>query len=350
MAATQDYAASITGVALRVTRLDANGALLNGPGDSYTTSAFMSVSFTPEYEAGDEITQKSASGSVCVTYKAPDTLKRITMEVAICEPDPELTSLISGGLLLRKSVDYGTAGQANRSVGWASPAVGDDPSGNGVAIEAWSLAIKDGRKSGTLPYFHWVFPYAKLSLSGDRVIENGLLANTFQGYGLGNDQFQAGPDGRWEFPAAADRPYSYARDSYAPTGLSGFYTWHAALTSSISNKALTSEVAVLTTSTPHNFIIGDTVTVTGVGGVFDGSHTITAKTNTTFSFSAVGATNVTSATVTGGTAIVGAGARAVDDLVDLDNGTVDYNVPGSVYYNPELANDYILNSTEDPTT
>ena len=102
--ATQDYAASIQGVSIRVTRLDASGTLLNDPGDSYTTSGFMRLSFTPEYEEGDEITEKSANGAVCVTYKSPDTLKRITMELAICEPDPELTQLISGGLLLRKNL------------------------------------------------------------------------------------------------------------------------------------------------------------------------------------------------------------------------------------------------------
>jgi hypothetical protein len=101
--ATQEYAASIQGVSIRVTRLDAVGNLLNGPGDSYTTSAFMRVSFTPEYEEGDEITEKNANGVVCVTYKSPDTLKRITMELAICEPDPEISALISGGLLLRKT-------------------------------------------------------------------------------------------------------------------------------------------------------------------------------------------------------------------------------------------------------
>jgi hypothetical protein len=95
--ATQDYAASIQGVSIRVTRLDAAGNLLNQPGDSYTTSAFMRISFTPEYEEGDEITEKAADGTVCVTYKSPDTLKRITMEVAICEPDPELTQMMSGG-------------------------------------------------------------------------------------------------------------------------------------------------------------------------------------------------------------------------------------------------------------
>jgi hypothetical protein len=101
--ATQDYAASIQGVSIRVTRLDAAGNLLNGAGDSYTTSAFMRASFTPEYEEGEEITEKGANGVICVSYKAPDTLKRITMELAICEPDPELSQLLSGGLLLRKN-------------------------------------------------------------------------------------------------------------------------------------------------------------------------------------------------------------------------------------------------------
>jgi hypothetical protein len=94
--ATQEYAASIQGVSIRVTRLDSAGNLMTGPADSYTTSAFMRISFTPEYEEGDEITEKGANGVVCVTYKAPDTLKRITMELAICEPDPELSALLSG--------------------------------------------------------------------------------------------------------------------------------------------------------------------------------------------------------------------------------------------------------------
>ncbi len=218
--ATQEYAASIQGVSIRVTRLDAAGNLLNGPGDSYTTSAFMRVSFTPEYEEGDEITEKSANGTVCVTYKAPDTLKRITMELAICEPDAELSQLLSGGLLLRKTVDG-----VVKSVGWAAPGVGDDPAGNGVAIEAWSHAVKDGKRASVLPYFHWVFPYAKLRQSGDRVIENGMLATTFEGYGLGNKNFGSAVDGRWEFPVASERPYSYSRASWAPVGLAGFYTW-----------------------------------------------------------------------------------------------------------------------------
>jgi hypothetical protein len=346
--ATQDYAASVQGVAIRVTRLDAAGNLLNGAGDSYTTSAFLRTSFTPEYEEGDEIVEKSADGTVCVSYKAPDTLKRITMELAICEPDTELSQLISGGLLLRKN--FGSfASPDNKSVGWAAPSVGDDPSGNGVALEVWSFAVADGRRAATNPYFHWVFPYAKLRQSGDRVIENGMLATTFEGYGLGNVTFGAGLDGRWEYPVASERSYSYARTDWAPSGLKGFYRWFDNSTKTITNKALTSSVATLTTGSAHGFEAGQSVTVSGVDSTFNGTYTITATpTPTTFRY-AKNATDVTSAAVSPvGSVIRNRGYLAVTDF-DTQGSTSSYNVPGSEEYNADLPVDFIIASTEDPS-
>ena len=348
--ATQEYAASIQGVSIRVTRLDASGNLLNGAGDSYTTSGFMRLSFTPEYEEGDEMTEKSADGTVCVTYKAPDTLKRITMELAICEPDTELTQLLSGGLLLRKNL--GTfAAPDRKSIGWSSPSTGDDPAGNGVAIETWSFAIIDGKKAATLPYFHWVFPYVKLRLSGDRVIENGMLANTFEGYGLGNAEFGSGLDERWEFPVAAERPYSYARSYWAPTGRKGFYTWHGDISKTISNSARTGTTATLTTSTAHGFVAGDTVVVSGTNGnpSLEGTWTITSvPTTTTFTYTTTTSGTITSAVDTG-TALVAADARAVTDFTSQGS-TTAYNVPGNEVYNADLPTDFIIASSEDPTS
>jgi hypothetical protein len=163
-----------------------------------------------------------------------------------------------------------------------------------VAVEVWSHAIANGKKSTTLPYFHWVFPYAKLRQSGDRVIENGMLATTFEGYGLGNVNFNNGPDGRWEFDVAAERPYSYARTTWAPQGLKGFYTWnyvgegttelgtpnYTAVTSlnglgaTLSTEAITTAGAItLTTTTDHGYIAGDTVYV----GNADSSSNVTFK-------------------------------------------------------------------------
>jgi hypothetical protein len=225
------------------------------------------------------------------------------MELAICEPDPELSALLAGGVLLSKNystsaavtvtstsavtfsgttatvvlgASHGiTAGdnvtvgvftapasilgikrvlstsstevvfastetaetvvaglgtvtlRDDTSVGWAAPAIGDDPSGNGVAIEVWSHAVANGKRAATNPYFHWIFPYARLRQSGDRVIENGMLANTFEGYGIGNTAFGTGPDTRWEWAEVTDRPYAYARSTWSPSlyHYKGFYTW-----------------------------------------------------------------------------------------------------------------------------
>ena len=346
--ATQDYAASVQGVAIRVTRLDAAGNLLNGAGDSYTTSAFLRTSFTPEYEEGDEIVEKSADGTVCVSYKAPDTLKRITMELAICEPDTELSQLISGGLLLRKN--FGSyASPQNKSVGWAAPSVGDDPSGNGVALECWSFAVADGRRASTNPYFHWVFPYAKLRQSGDRVIENGMLATTFEGYGLGNVSFGSGLDGRWEYPVATERSYSYARSNYSPTGLKGFYRWFNNSTKTITNKALTSNLATLTTGTAHGFEVGQSVTVSTVDSTFNGTYTITAvPTTTSFRYAKTAGDVASTAVSPVGSALRNRGYLAVTDFT-TQGSTSAYNVPGSEEYNADLPVDFIIASTEDPT-
>ena len=373
--ATQEYAASIQGVSIRVTRLDAVGNLLNGPGDSYTTSAFMRVSFTPEYEEGDEITEKNANGVVCVTYKSPDTLKRITMELAICEPDPEISALISGGLLLRKNL--GTFANPDvKSVGWAAPGVGDDPAGNGVAIEAWSHAIANGKKAANLPYFHWVFPYAKLRQSGDRVIENGMLATTFEGYGLGNTQFLSGPDGRWEFPVAAERPYAYARSEWAPTGLKGFYTWSdnatnptyftksgvvdaSTITISGATIAAGTTNAVVTFSGAHLLVASDVVKVENLGVDFNTDSVTLTSVNAaanTITYTIPGTAPVGNVTAT-----VGNTARIVvinsvtevpsyNAITTLPNSnTTGYNVPGNVAFNADAAIDRVITSNEDPT-
>jgi hypothetical protein len=223
-----DYAASVQGVAIRVTRLNADGTLI--PTESYTSKSFIRVSFTPEYEEGDEITEKNADGTICVTFKAPNTLKRVTMEVAVCDPDPVLSQLLSGGVLLIGEVGGGTTPPVE-PLGWASAQVGEDVSGNGVAVEAWSRAIINGKPALPNPYFHWVFPYVKTQLTGDRIIENGLLANTYDGYGLGNTAFDTGPDQTtagdtaWPWPEVTGRPYMYGRVPNMPDVDRGLWDW-----------------------------------------------------------------------------------------------------------------------------
>ena len=84
-------------------------------------------------------------------------------------------------------------------------------------------------------------------------------------------------------------------------------TLRSGSTFSINNKALTNNVATLTTSATHDFVADDQVYVTGVDTTFDGVYTITAVTTNTFSYDRT-ATNVVS------TGATGAVTRAADVL------------------------------------
>ena len=68
------------------------------------------------------------------------------------------------------------------------------------------------------------------------------------------------------------------------------------ITASVNNKALTSNVATLTTTAAHGLAVGMTVDVSGVDATFNGSYTITAVTSTTFSYAKT-ASNVASTAV-----------------------------------------------------
>lgn len=84
----------------------------------------------------------------------------------------------------------------------------------------------------------------------------------------------------------------------------GFIVEHtvnvAAITATVTNKALTNNVATLTTAETHTYRVGDVVIVAGVDATFDGTYPITAVTTNTFSYAKTAA-NVASQAGTGGT-------------------------------------------------
>ena len=85
----------------------------------------------------------------------------------------------------------------------------------------------------------------------------------------------------------------------------GFIVEHtvnvAAITATVTNKALTNNVATLTTAADHTYRVGDVVVVSGVDGTFDGTYAITSvPTSTTFTYAKTAA-NVASQADTGGT-------------------------------------------------
>ena len=78
-----------------------------------------------------------------------------------------------------------------------------------------------------------------------------------------------------------------------------YYATAVVVGGTVSNKALTSNVATLTTASAHGLTVGDSVTVAGVDAVFNGSYTVVATpTGTTFTYAKTNA-DVTSAAATG---------------------------------------------------
>jgi hypothetical protein len=244
MAYVQDNAASVRGVALRVTRLGADGAPVVGTDcDVYLSGGFINFTFTPTYSEGDEVEIKNAAGEVCVYYKLPDTLKNVAVGLEICDPDPILTQLLVGGEVLEAEFNselapVGTESGDTVAVGYAAEFLGIEASPYGVSIEIWAQAVVGGKAANTAPYWHYVFPFAKFRLDGDRVVENGNLATVFTGTGGGNAAFGRGPnmdladvtpapsEGAfdWGWPSYTERPYLYSRAMTAPLGLRGCFT------------------------------------------------------------------------------------------------------------------------------
>ena len=97
----------------------------------------------------------------------------------------------------------------------------------------------------------------------------------------------------------------FAQEEFGITGPNDGYIFMEApetFTETVTNKALTSNVATLTIGA-NDFRVGMPVTVTGVDATFNGTYTITARTSTTFSYAKT-ASNVSS-TAASGTAVAG---------------------------------------------
>ena len=89
------------------------------------------------------------------------------------------------------------------------------------------------------------------------------------------------------------------------------------ITATVTNKALTSNVATLTTSAAHGFDVGMEIVVTGVDATFNGTHTIASiPTATTLTYAKT-ASNVTS------TASTGTITSNVCHFVDYNSGSAD---------------------------
>lgn len=184
--------------ALRVAKLTAAGAPDTGADNGYVTDATISLGITVEVRDGEELEQINGCGAICATLKEPDKVKRVSLDLDLCQLDAFLIEFLTGA-----STFVDGSGDA---IGQQLPAVGTEA--GPTCVEAWSKAWDDSSQAVdpfTTPnetYIHWVFPFTRW-VQGAFTLEHQLMIVPLTGDGAENDQITAdGPFDDWPVEVA----------------------------------------------------------------------------------------------------------------------------------------------------
>lgn len=158
----------VGGETARLTRLDSCGRPAYGDRAFVTSDGIVSVAVTANYDDGSEVVITNFRGKRCVNRKAEAELISLSVEVVLCQVDPEMYTVATGFPQIIDPVTGNTTGfRVNRSV---------RPSDVKWALEVWSDArgaIACDDDQGDLPFGYLLWPF----LSGGRVGDFTIEAN-----------------------------------------------------------------------------------------------------------------------------------------------------------------------------
>jgi hypothetical protein len=171
---------------MRVTKVNALGRPVYGANSFVTTSGFVSVQFSPEIEDGEETTVKTASGEICVSEKACDELKWITVQIEFCQVDPCLFTLINETWTeLRDCV--------GEVIGWAESHKFSCDSG--FALELWTdvTGYTPTTPGAQGAWGFLLLPFIVGGTLGEQTVENGAISFTITGRTKKGSNWGVGP-------------------------------------------------------------------------------------------------------------------------------------------------------------
>lgn len=182
MALTTRTFRSIQGLSLRVTRLDSCGAAVSGtPCDFVASESFVTMNITAEIEEPDEFVIKLNNGKICINEQGCATLKKFSLEITVCNADPDLFQIISGVNTVTDWEGYVVGFQIDQNLS----------SCNNFALEFWTKVV--GECDGSQQYLYWLLPYVTNGRIGDITIENGPLTWTLTGEAIPSSFWGVGP-------------------------------------------------------------------------------------------------------------------------------------------------------------
>lgn len=175
------------GKMLRITRLDECGNVDEGPNSTLTMKAFVSGTFTPNYQDPEEITQPDANGDRCIDDRSDVSLRWIDISLILCVTDPFAINMITGDPLV---VD--DAAPTPNTVGFRIDA--DLTGSANFGLELWSGVSGQACAVGGFPKLgYWLFPWVKDAQWGEWVVQNGALTLTFTARAVFGGGWGVGP-------------------------------------------------------------------------------------------------------------------------------------------------------------
>lgn len=151
---------SIRGEVMRVTKLDACGAVVFGPKSQLVTDGFVKISISPQYEDGEQTRLKKANGKIWLNDKADDEMVGFNVEANVTGVNPDLWNFFTGQPVI---LDHEGNAVGNRFDG--------DVAKSNFAIEVWSDIVGgDACAGGTQPFGYFVLPF----LSGGKLSDFAL--------------------------------------------------------------------------------------------------------------------------------------------------------------------------------
>jgi hypothetical protein len=165
--------ALVRGRAMRVTRLDGCGAVVNGADSQVVSDGFITVALTANTDAGTTISVTNAAGKVCILDEPCPQFTGYTVEVAFCGVDPDLYKLMTGQPVILNA--------AGESIGFKMNS-GVDACDSGFALEVWSNVPAAVCEEGEgQQYGYFLIPFLRGGVIGDFTIGNDAVNFTLSG-------------------------------------------------------------------------------------------------------------------------------------------------------------------------
>lgn len=172
---------------MRLTRLDACGAPVEGVCSTLVTDGFVLVTDTANYQDAEEITQPNANGGLCIDDTPDPALRWLDLTIQMCLVDPDAVNIMTGDPLVSDD-----ATPTANTVGFRVDA-GLSGSGN-FALELWSGVPGQACDLAGFPtYGYWLFPWVKNATWGETTVQNGALTLNITARTQAGSQWGVGP-------------------------------------------------------------------------------------------------------------------------------------------------------------